>query len=304
MKPCCIKNPVITLYSGDKLCKDCFLTYFEKKVRKTIRTYGLIGKKEKILVAVSGGKDSTVVLYLLNKIVKNRNVSIEAYHVNLEVGEYSRKNLKNITDFCKRNKIKLYKTSFRKEFGYSVCYIKDILKKKGINLKSCTICGVLRRYLINREARRLKATKVVTGHNLDDEAQNVVMNIFRNNIVLLPRLGPKTGLIEHKKFIPRIKPLYFCLEDEVKLYSKLMGFEVVYEKCPCSVDAYRRSIRNMLNEFEEKYKGTKNSIISSFLGLLPSLKKKKEGELRFCSKCGEVSMNKICAACKILEALK
>jgi len=291
MKQCCEKNPVITLHSGDKLCKECFLTYFEKKVRKTIRTYGLIGKKEKILVAVSGGKD--------------RNVSIEAYHVNLEVGEYSKNNLKNITDFCKRNKIKLHKTSFRKEFGYSVCYIKDILKKKGINLKSCTICGVLRRYLINREARKLKATKVVTGHNLDDEAQNVVMNIFRNNIVLLPRLGPKTGVIESKKFIPRIKPLYFCLEDEVKLYSKLMEFEVVYEKCPCSVDAYRRSIRNMLNEFEEKYKGTKNSIISSFLGLLPSLReRKKEGELRFCSKCGEVSMDKLCAACKILEALK
>lgn len=305
MKKCCKTKPVITLYSGDKLCKNCFIRYFEKKVRKTIRKYSLIGKKEKLLVACSGGKDSTVVLYLLDKIIKNKNVKIEAYHVNLHLGEYSKKNLRNIINFCKKHKIKLHKADFRKGFGYSVCYMRDILKEKDIILRSCTICGVLRRYLINKEARKLKATKVVTGHNLDDEVQNVVMNIFRNNVAVLPRLGPKTGLIEHKKFIQRVKPLYFCSEDEVKLYSKLMKFELVYERCPCSVDSYRRSIRKMLNDFEKKYKGTKNSIISSFLRLLPVLKKENvKEELKFCKKCGEVSMDELCAACKILEKLK
>ncbi len=302
---CNHKKPVITLYSGEKLCKDCFLKYFEKKVRKTIRKYKLIDKKEKLLVAVSGGKDSTVVLYLLNKIIENKKIKIEAYHVDQGLGTYSKKNLKNVTDFCKKIKITLHKTTFRKEFGYSVCYIRDILKEKGHNIKSCTICGVLRRYLINKEARKLKATKLVTGHNLDDEAQNVIMNIFRNSINILPRLGPKTGLLEHKKFIPRIKPLYFCFEEEVKLYSKLMKFNLVYEDCPCSVDSYRKSVKHMLNDFEKKYKGTKNSIISSFLGLLPTLKKgSSKEELKFCSKCKEVSMDKLCAACKILEKLK
>jgi len=296
---------IYTLHSGQKLKKNEFIRYFEKKVRKTIRKYNLIGKKEKILVACSGGKDSTTALYLLNKFVKNRNVTIEAYHVNLGLGEYSKKNLKNINNFCKKYKIKLHKKDFKREFSYTIPKIREKLGRKGINFTNCNICGILKRYLINKESRKLKATKVVTGHNLDDEAQSIVMNIFRNNIIVLPRLGPKTGLIEHKKFIPRIKPLYFCSEDEVKLYSKLMNFDLVYERCPYSVDAYRRSIRSMLNDFEKKYKGTKNSIISSFLGLLPILKKSySKGELKFCKKCGEVSMDKLCAACKILDKLK
>lgn len=304
MKKCCEKKPVITLYSGDKLCRDCFIRYFERKIRKTIRANKLIDKKEKLLVAVSGGKDSTVALYLLNNIIKNRNISIEAYHVDMHLGNYSKKNLRNVTKFCKKYKIKLHVTSLRKEFGYSVCYMRDVLKEKGTNLRSCTICGVLRRHLINREARRLKATKVVTGHNLDDEAQNVVMNIFKNKIEILPRLGPKTGLVKDKKFIPRIKPLYFCMEDEVKLYSKLMGFDLVYEKCPCSVDAYRGSVRTMLDDFEKKYKGTKNAIVSSLLGLLPDLKKDKNIKLNYCKKCKEISTDELCAACKILDKLK
>ena len=304
MKPCCNKKPVFELTGKEKLCKKHFLNYFEKKVRKTIRVHKLIGKEENILVAASGGKDSTVALYLLNKIIKNRKINIEVLHIDQSIGSYSKENKKNIRSFCKKYKLKLHETSFRKEFGYSLCYMQSILKEKGTDLKSCTICGILRRYILNKTAKKLKATLVVTGHNLDDEAQSVIMNMFKNNVSLLSRLGPKTGVVEDKKFVPRIKPLYFCTEEEVKLYAKLMGFKVVFKPCPCSLEAYRRGVLNMLDDFEKKNAGTKYGIINSFLEMKPLLVAKYKGKIRVCKKCKEASAQDVCSTCKLVSKLK
>jgi len=154
--------------------------------------------------------------------------------------------------------------------------------------------------LLNKKAKELKATKLVTGHNLDDEAQNVIMNIFQNHVELLPRLGPRTGIKEDKGFIPRIKPLYFCTEEETRLYSKLNNFPVKYEKCPCRTDAYRKDVANMLDEFEKHHKATKTGIIQSFLKLIPTLKNANKGKVKVCKKCKEPSSGDVCNACKIV----
>jgi uncharacterized protein (TIGR00269 family) len=292
-----------TLQDGKKLSKSQFLEYFEKKVRKTIRTNNLLGKKEKLLVACSGGKDSTTALLLLKKIAaKNKNIRIEAIYIDPSIGDYSKINRGNIEKFCRKNNIKLHITSFREYFGYSLCYIKGLLQQKGIKWKSCMVCGILRRYILNKKAKELKATKLVTGHNLDDEAQNIIMNIFQNHVEVLPRLGPKTGL--QKGFIPRIKPLYFCTEEETKLFSKLNKLQVKYEKCPCRTDAYRKDIAEMLNDFEKHHKATKSSIIRSFLEILPALKQKYRGRVKTCKNCSEPSAGDICSTCKIIEKLK
>ena len=296
---------VYTLEGGEKLSKDQFLKYFEKKVRKTIRIHNLIGKKEKVLVACSGGKDSTVALYLMNKIVKNRNVIVEAMHVDQSIGNYSKINRKNIEKFCKDQGIKLHVTSFREFFGMAQCYIKSALHDKGVNWKSCTICGVLRRYILNKYTRDLKATKIVTGHNLDDEAQSILMNLFNNNVPLLARLGPKTGIKDFKGFVPRIKPLYMCKEEEVLLYSKLMDFPVQYESCPCRTEAHRLKVLKMLDEFEKENKGTKSGIVNSYLDLSPILKESfKKGTVKTCKSCGEPASKDECQTCKILKIIK
>ena len=102
MEQCCNKKPVFTLTGREKLCKKHFLSYFEKKVRKTIRIYNLISKKENILVAASGGKDSTVALYLLNRIIKNKKVNIEALFIDLSIGSYTKQNKKNILEIIEK----------------------------------------------------------------------------------------------------------------------------------------------------------------------------------------------------------
>jgi len=290
--------------SGENLTKEQFLTYFEKKVRKTIRTNRLIGKKEKILVAVSGGKDSASTAYLLEKIIKNRDVAIEAVHIDAGIGDYSKECKKNVEVLCKKYGIKLHLLSFNESFGHNLCYIKDMLKEKKISQKSCTTCGILKRYLLNKKAKEFNATRLATGHNLDDEAQAIIMNMFKNTMPVMARLGPISGVAEQKGFVTRIKPLYFCTEKEVRLYSKLMNFPVKYEKCPCREEAYRKEVAEVLDEFEKKHNQTKYSIVRSLLEILPELKVKYKGKVNYCKKCGEPTAKITCNACNIFNGLR
>jgi uncharacterized protein (TIGR00269 family) len=282
--------------------KNKYILEFERKIVKNIAKLRLFSKKDKILVAASGGKDSTVILYILKKYGYN----VEAITVDASISAYSKKNLENVIKFCKENKIKLNILVFRKEFGYSLCGLQSILVSKGAKFKSCTTCGVLRRYLINKKSRALKPKAVITGHNLDDEAQSVLMNLLKNNLEMLARLGPKTGVIKDKKFVPRIKPLYFIPEKDITKYSKAMNFPVVYDKCPCAFDSYRNHLRNMLNQIEKKNPLVKRNIINYFLKILPELRNKfkTKDKIGYCEICKEPAKNKICQTCKILSMLK
>ncbi len=297
----CSEKPVICLPNNSaKLCRSCFIKYFEKKVKKTVAEYKLIEKNDHIAVAASGGKDSTTLIYLIKKIIKDRrDIKLTAVAIDEGIHDYRDKNLEFLKNFCKEHKIELKIYSYKNEFGKS---LDEILKTyKGI---PCSICGVLRRYLLNKKSKELKATKLATGHNLDDESQSIIMNYFRDNMKISARLGPITGIVKDKRFIPRIKPFYFLTEKEVAAYAFLKGFMHEFTECPHSSEAYRGSIRDMLNEFEAKYQGTKHSIINSFIEILPSLKekyKKEDHEIKSCSVCGEPCSQDTCKACQFVK---
>ena len=160
--------------------------------------------------------------------------------------------------------------------------------------------------LLNKKSKELGFTKLATGHNLDDERQSILMNQFKNNIQASARLGPKVGLNENNKnFVQRIKPLYLCAEKEVATYAFINNLLDNFNECPNAVHSYRAQVRDMLNGMEQKFPGTKNSIINSFLQILPLLKQQfKNGAIKYCASCNEPSANEICNACIYLEKLR
>lgn len=296
----CKTNPVMALPNSKiKLCKGCFLRYFEKKAYKTIGKYKLIGKKETVGIGVSGGKDSFSLLYLLNKLAETKRM-LKIKVISIDEGIKGYRDLRNVQKYCKEHNIDLHIYSFKKEFGMTLDQM-----LKNTNLKPCSVCGVLRRFLLNEKARELKVNRLATGHNLDDEAQSILMNQFRGNIERSARLGPLTGIMTDPRFIRRIKPFYFLTEKEITAYSFLRKLPVPYDECPYATDSYRAEVRDMLNDFTAKHKQTKHAIINSFLDLLPLLKEKyAKTKIKACKNCGEPCSGEVCTVCEFLKKLK
>jgi tRNA-5-methyluridine54 2-sulfurtransferase len=307
-KKACTKeyDQKIILQHG-KLSPQEFLQYFENKVFKTIKKYQLIDRTEKICVAASGGKDSTAVLYLTKKYFERYKVPLDnlfAIVINEGIERHRDESLKNLKQFCKNENIKLIVVNVKDNFKTNID--ESANKIREIGRKPCMVCGIWRRYLLNKYARENGAKKLITGHNLDDEAQAIMMNQFKANISLTASLGPISGKKDHKMFVRRIKPLYFCSDEEVEIYCKIKNWELDYCDCLYSQEGYRSQIKKMLKEFEEKYPGTKNGIVKSFLEILPLIKEKANqdvGQIQECEVCGEPANNNVCNACKLQKEL-
>ena len=185
--PCknCLEKPVINLTNNNiKLCKQHFIKYFERKVLGLIKDYKLIERNDKVGVAVSGGKDSLTVLNILNMLKNKIKIfEIEAIAIDEGIKDYRDKTLEQAEKFCKEINIKLHVFSYKEEFGDT---LDNFLKKT--KMKACSMCGPFRRYLLNKKSKELGFTKLATGHNLDDEAQTIMMNYFRRNLETSARL--------------------------------------------------------------------------------------------------------------------
>jgi uncharacterized protein (TIGR00269 family) len=269
---------------------------FDKRVRKTIREFGMLKKGDRVAVGMSGGKDSCALLHSLAKL----NLPIELVAITIDEGikNYREKTLLNAKKECEKLGIEHVVFKFKKEAGLTMDEI--VGRYEDI---PCSHCGVLRRYLLNKGAREVRATKLATGHNLDDVAQTVMMNIMRNEPSRLARfIDP---FIRSDKFVPRIRPLMKTPEKEVAIYALLRGVELDNVDCPYARFAFRGQVRKMLNETEEKYPGTKFRIVNSFLEMEGALRSKfKDSEVSECKSCRQPSANELCQFCKRVKMFK
>ncbi|HME87259.1 MAG TPA: ATP-binding protein [Candidatus Nanoarchaeia archaeon] len=282
--------------TSTKLNDDSFIQYFENRVQETINEFNLFSKSEPLLVAASGGKDSTVLLCVL----KNLGYKVEAITINAHIGCYSDASLENLKKFCTKENISLREISLEKESGYKLCHIMALMEERGLNKTSCSICGTLRRYLLNKYGKEMNANILLTGHNLDDEAEGILMALCSGNTKQVARLGP-LSMNNSDAFVKRAKPLYFMFEDEIERYSKVKNFEVHYGWCPCSVKASRRFYAELGVSHERKFNVAKN-IIGNTLKLKEHFK--SIGGIKTCPLCEQPASNDICQTCSIIETLK
>jgi len=252
---------------------------------------------DRVAVALSGGKDSTALLLLLSLLLPAwQNVQLVAITIDEGIAGYREATVQSAEHLARRLGIEHNCISFPGLFGDSL----DVILK-GREDQACSICGILRRKALVVAAQRAGATKLATGHNLDDEAQSVLMNVLRGD---LPRIIRNSGAGSSGKFIPRIKPLSLISEKEIASYLILKNAWNDLPECPYARYALRREVRSMLSDFEYKYPGTmlhlmesKEKIELSCAGSVVS------SPLRTCLVCGDPSSGDLCQVCLLLKSL-
>lgn len=274
-------------------CRNCFKRFFENRTKRTLRKY--VSPGEKVAVAVSGGRDSLTALHIMSKFLIKKPIALV---VDEGIGGYREKAAAFAKEYCEQGEIPFHLFSFREEYGVTV---DELVKKQKY---SCSYCGVLRRRLLNRKARELGADKLVTGHNLDDEAEAAMLNFLKADIGRMARMGVVGGVVKDSGFVPRIKPLREAPKEEVTLYSKIEGIRGADKKCPYIVNAFRAEVREMLKKLERGHPGTKTAVLKSSERISECLKKSFKGKPNRCRVCGEPCTGEVCKSCKMLKKAK
>ena len=284
--------------TGKASCKECFFQAFEDEIHHTITTYHLFQPGDKVAIAASGGKDSTVLAHTMKLLNERHNYGLDLFLLSIDEGitGYRDDSLETV----KRNKeqygLPLKVVSYKELYGWTM----DAIVQK-IGLKSnCTFCGVFRRQALDRGAMMLNVDKIVTGHNADDIAETVLMNILRGDIARLRRCTAITTGSEGA--IPRSKPFKYTYEKEIVMYAYFKKLDYFSTECVYSPNAYRGHARAFLKDLES----IRSSVIIDIIFSGDTLLVKEDVKMPVqgtCKRCGYISSQELCKACLLLEGL-
>jgi uncharacterized protein (TIGR00269 family) len=290
------------VYSGERLCRECFLGSVENKVRVTIGKHRMFEMDDRIAVAVSGGKDSVSLLHILSKVESEfPRSNLHAVTVDEGIRGYRDEAVRNADKNCSQLGIQHSTVSFKELFGYTMDEI--VRKTRGDKLTPCSYCGVLRRRALNVAAKRVNATKIATAHTLDDEVQTFLLNIVHGDPSRTAHSNPVAGS-ENAGLVPRVKPFCETLERESALYAFTKRIPFQEMPCPYAGDALRNDVRNALNRLEEKHPGTKYTVYASMVKVQRSFEKSaEETTLQKCPECRELTSSGLCRTCQLLKKL-
>ncbi|EFE38827.1 hypothetical protein TRV_06501 [Trichophyton verrucosum HKI 0517] len=230
-----------------KLCKDCFLTIFETETHQTITNGSLFVPGERVAIGASGGKDSTVLASVLKTLNERYNYGLDLVLLSIDEGikGYRDDSLETVKRNAVQYEMPLEIVSYGELYGWTMDQVVAEIGKKG----NCTYCGVFRRQALDRGAAKLNIKHVVTGHNADDVAETVMMNLLRGD---LPRLARSTSIITGSAAsdIKRSKPLKYAYEKEIVLYAHHKKLDYFSTECIYSPEAFRGSARTLIKDLE------------------------------------------------------
>ena len=290
-------------YSGEYLCKKCFIRSIEEKVRKTISKFSLLHYDDKIAVAVSGGKDSLSLLQILKKIINKKKSKAELIAITVDEGidGYRDESLQIVKEFCGRMQIRNEMISFKESFGVGIDEAVSIRPGK---MSSCAMCGPFRRRSLDMIAEKCCANVIATGHNLDDHIQTFLINMLGGDVSRIGWSHPEP--VEYGEHgIRKIKPFIELYEQEIVFYALQTDIPFQSEQCPYMHESIRSDIRDFFNKLEKEHPGIKYNAYNSFLKISEGIRSKAQPEIRQmkCIRCNRESSDRICSVCKTLDIL-
>lgn len=294
------------------LCREHYLEWIPEQTGRFIKKYEMFRREERILVAVSGGKDSLSLWDILRRL----GYQADGLYIGLGIDtatspsagagiRYSDESRRLTEKFAEENGLRLHVVDVAQEYGQTIPVLAEGTHRgQG---RPCAVCGLAKRHIMNRVARDLGYDVLATGHNLDDEAAVLLVNTLQWSGDLLRRQSPvlpgAPGLAR------KVKPLCRFYEREMAAYALLRGIEYIYEECPFAEGATSIYYKELLNRLEKDKPGAKLNFYLRFLeargaGLFAA-RSETEAELRPCPNCGQpTSTDGLCSFCRMIEKLK
>ncbi len=289
-------------------CKPCFNEFVHDQVARAIKTERMFDRNHRILVAVSGGKDSLALWDILLKL----GYRTDALYVDLGIPDYSA---------TSRSKVERFFELIAQPLGSSL-HIHTVQETEGAGIKdlaelvhrpTCSACGTIKRYQFNKAAVDQDYDVMATGHNLDDEAARLLGNVLHWQEEYLDKQGPSLPA-SVEGFAKKVKPLYRLTEREIAAYAVLNRIDYIVEECPMAKGSKMLLYKEVLNRLETESPGTKQAFYWGFLerqakGLHApdaphSMAEKDQATLHPCTSCGQPTTSETCSYCKLMARAK
>lgn len=256
----------------------------------------MVRARDRVLVASSGGKDSVTLTYIMNSLSGSLGLKCVVLHVDLGIGDFSKESRDVVLKQCRELGLD-YIIFDMKDLGSTLPELKAKLKTK----RTCSLCGIVKRYVMNAVAVELGVNAVATAHHADDLLTYIFKNFILQDYNSLVKLGPINAGVGELA-VTRIRPLYEVYESETNLYARLKGFKPQSVECPFKkVGHIESSVKNLLNELETRAPGIKIAILRKFAKSVESLNTRHLKGIRKCSRCGLIAQGSVCSFCKLTE---
>lgn len=291
----CKQEAAVSLRSHNAaFCENCYRKFFRRQLQRGIESQNLFARHEKILVALSGGKDSLALALELAEL----GYDVTGLFIDLAIPNSSATARAAVEKFCARHSLPLRIVDLASE-GLAIPAVKSALHRP-----VCSACGKIKRHYFNKIATEGGFDALATGHNLDDEVSRLMSNVLRWDETYLADQGPR--LESGQGFCRKVKPLWRLSEFETANYAYLAGIEHHMGACPFSAGASFSAIKNWLNSLERKMPGRKLDFYLGFLerGRNTFAAVVHSRELAPCAECGSpTSSGDLCGVCRIRAAV-
>jgi uncharacterized protein (TIGR00269 family) len=273
-------------------CAECFAHHCREQVRRAIDEFSMIAPGERVLVAVSGGKDSLGLWHLLRSL----GYPADGFYLGLGIGEYSQASAAAARSFASGRGWTLHEVDLPAEHGFDVA-----TGARAARRSPCSACGLSKRHLFDDVARTRGYDVLATGHNLDDEAAVLFGNVLRWDTEYLGRQHPVLPATDG--FVRKVKPLVRLGERELAAYCVLAGIDYIVEECPMAAGNRHLGYKEALNAIEERSPGAKAAFVFGFFErarepFAAAAAGGRDG-LSPCTSCGAPTPGDVCAFCRL-----